>query len=235
MAHVNFNNKSLVFPQIKSEKGRTSTRQLMGTTENCEQVTSTVSLTEVIQNKTEMTRAVAFDAKARAAMLKLTTPGPKGMHLLDNVNASALRQVVADLQQEAASINSELTVCHVEVDCLVLPVNLTLDAHTAERIREHIQNSLVELRKLVTTPDMALSPTQRYSLARTQYYACQHLVHWVTGLNSDTVVDAIKEAGEACSATKSQPVTSLPALEIAITLFDAMPADSGDVFVDLPF
>ncbi len=234
MTAINFNNKSLIFPQIVSEKGRSSSRQLINTSTSGECVSSEVKLTETIQNKTEMERVTAFEAKARQSMLKLTTPGPKGMHLLDDARREDLATLTRDMRLEAATLNSELTVCHVEVDCLVIPVDLTLDAHTADRMRQHVQIMLMDLRNFIMNPDTSLSPAQRYSKARTQYYACQNLVAWVSGMNSDTVRFAIEEAGEKCIDVKSVPPSSMPCLDNAITLFEPIDETTAPTFAELP-
>jgi hypothetical protein len=232
---INFNNKSLIFPQIVSEKGRHTKRHLVNTFVNNELVEHDIRLIETVTNKSEMVKVTAFDARCRQTMLKLATPGPKGMHLIANERIAELRALVDELKKEATDLNYALTVCHVSVDCLVVPVDLTLDHHTADRMRAHVQGMLADLSLCIVAPNMAETPTQRYSKARTQYYACQHLVSWVFGINADLVRAAIDEAGERCIDVKSVPPSSLPSVEAAIALFSPVDVENVPQFAELPF
>ena len=234
-ATINFNGKSFVFPVLVTEKGRTSKRQLLSTNENGQAITTEVKLTEEIQDKGELERVTALESKARQAMLKLTTPGRKGQHLLAKESEGSLRFLVQELQKEARSLNQELTTCHIDVDCDIVPIDLTIDAAIADKTRAHIQTMLTSLKALVIAPDMTKSPTQRYSAARNQYVACQHLVSWVSGLHADMVRAAITEAGDECIKVKSTPAANLPSLEAAIGLFDVVDVENSPQFAELPF
>lgn len=230
--NINFNNKSLVFPQIIVYRGRSTKRELLGTSENGETVIDEVKITETVLNKTEAERVSKFESKARQALLKHTTPGPKGMHLIDSAAVGALKYTLTDLIQSAADLNAGMTVCKVQVDCLIIPVEITLDSSTADKMRQHIQGMLTELKQSICQPDPTLNASQRYSKARSQYYACTHLVDWVTGVNVDIVRYALEEAADKCADCKTNPPADLEQLERAIRLFDPVAEFS---FAEIPF
>jgi hypothetical protein len=236
MSNLNLDNKILVFPQFNLNRGRTQTRELINTVANGDTVSTEVKLTEVITNKKEAEIVSKFESRARQALLKHTSPGPKGMHILSTDSRANLEATLKDLQEKAADLNSQMTVCNIAVDCIILPVELTVDASTANKVRESVQQLLMDLREKLCSPLSALAPDpgKRYSDARAAYYRAQNVYTFAYGLNADIVKQGLQEAADACVRLKSESIGELPTLEAAIAVFDQT-AMTTDEAIDLPF